>query len=413
MSYAIFGKVPESAEFVREGADPELLELIESWLHSTWQGVLAVRGDSYRQEYVNSPIWAFAAPLPGIRNYAVGLLVPSLDAVGRYHPLMVCTQTAATDAVAALRGLSDWVGRVEEALLRALSPDSIGFADLVREAAQAQSGPEHIDVAWRHMRSGAGEFLFRTGVMAASDVLHEFAGHTAPEYSFWEARMLPGAAGRRYSCISWPLPSLLGRLLCGEFAFDRVELHRPLGVRIERRLELAVDRRFEARELGQGILSSQGRLHVLQGRYGFCVLDAVGNLPEALACDLVEALRAPLLPGHGLTAMLEAADELLSAWCYCRSDGDRWTLQLHGSRLGLRLQAGVESVTLELPEGLLAGGQTGLVLPDFSRVDVLNLAHEAASERSGGIGGLIDQVRRGRSERRAQAPVLLSATLVS
>jgi type VI secretion system protein ImpM len=96
-----FGKIPSHGDFVSRGLPPALVEAWDAWLQQCIHESQRQLGDQWLTHYLTSPVWRFAIA-PGILGPEGlgGVMMPSVDRVGRYFPLML----AATGAPALL----DW-----------------------------------------------------------------------------------------------------------------------------------------------------------------------------------------------------------------------------------------------------------------------------------------------------------------
>ena len=121
----VYGKLPARGDFITRRLDRPFVEAWDEWLR---QGILACQetlGEQWLEVYLTSPIWRFAlgAGCCG-PNTVLGVVVPSVDKVGRYFPLMLGREIAATlelsDAIARCAG---WYRAIEELALAALAPD--------------------------------------------------------------------------------------------------------------------------------------------------------------------------------------------------------------------------------------------------------------------------------------------------
>ena len=92
-----FGKVPMLGDFAHRRLPLGVVTACDAWLS---QGVAASRlalGDAWQGTYLNAPLWCFAwAPQVVDSQSWTGVLMPSVDAAGRYFPLLVM---AASDTV--------------------------------------------------------------------------------------------------------------------------------------------------------------------------------------------------------------------------------------------------------------------------------------------------------------------------
>lgn len=127
------GKLPSLGDFASRRLDASFIEPWDGWLAA---GLLALRDaqpDAWLDDYLGSPSWRFLlmpGVLPGSAPGAAGaqawagVLMPSVDRVGRYFPLTVVQPLnggpASTQEMA---GLWQWLGRLDELARDALFED--------------------------------------------------------------------------------------------------------------------------------------------------------------------------------------------------------------------------------------------------------------------------------------------------
>jgi type VI secretion system protein ImpM len=119
-----FGKLAMLGDFAHRRLPPGVVQRCDEWLS---QGVARSRqqlGDAWLDAYLNAPVWAFAcAPRVIDTAWWFGVLMPSVDAAGRYFPLLVTSdaERPPTDA-AALAALSRWYAAAADSALATLQP---------------------------------------------------------------------------------------------------------------------------------------------------------------------------------------------------------------------------------------------------------------------------------------------------
>lgn len=92
--FGAFGKMPALGDFFRLGAERDFIAPWDLWLQSTLLAAERDLGPGFEAAYMSAPIWRFALP-PGVAGPqgAVGVLMPSVDRVGRRFPLTLMAQT--------------------------------------------------------------------------------------------------------------------------------------------------------------------------------------------------------------------------------------------------------------------------------------------------------------------------------
>ncbi|MEO8523083.1 MAG: type VI secretion system-associated protein TagF [Caldimonas sp.] len=124
-----YGKLPTLGDFASRRLEADFIEPWDLWLGDAMQVQRQALGDAWVEAYLDSPPWRFLlAPgvLPGVeptRAFA-GVLVPSVDRVGRYFPLTIAASLPRVPEVAAeFDSLLGWMHRLEDTALDALQGD--------------------------------------------------------------------------------------------------------------------------------------------------------------------------------------------------------------------------------------------------------------------------------------------------
>jgi type VI secretion system protein ImpM len=154
----VFGKLPARGDFVRLGLPGSFVAPWDAWCQRMIAGSRAQLGDDWLPAWLHAPIWYFALP-PGQcgPDAALGVLLPSVDKVGRYFPLTlaaVATGAALSDLIAAG---DDFLAVAETTGLDALDHDLPPDAVQARLAAttlsprERQAMPTHQPARWWRM----------------------------------------------------------------------------------------------------------------------------------------------------------------------------------------------------------------------------------------------------------------------
>lgn len=134
MDVGLYGKLPTHGDFLRRRVADEFVTPWDHWLQHAIADSRSVLGEQWLSIYLTSPIWRFALG-PDVCGCApvAGLLLPSVDRVGRYFPLTLVWPTppdlcALEVAVRFQRGFE----RAEQLLLDTLALERFEFADFDR-----------------------------------------------------------------------------------------------------------------------------------------------------------------------------------------------------------------------------------------------------------------------------------------
>ena len=97
-SFGAFGKIPVLGDFFRTGLSTGFVSGWDDWLQRRMSETSDVLGERWEGCYMSAPIWRFslAAKLVG-EDAVTGVLMPSVDRVGRKFPLTLAATHAEPD----------------------------------------------------------------------------------------------------------------------------------------------------------------------------------------------------------------------------------------------------------------------------------------------------------------------------
>jgi len=131
-----FGKLPARGDFVERRLDRGFCRALDDWLQACMAETGARLGDAWLPLYLQAPLWRFAFG-PGVcgARPASGVMMASVDRVGRYFPLVV--------AVHAQSVAAEWYEAAGQAALLALEDDCTfeQFDAAVTALAPSGAGP--------------------------------------------------------------------------------------------------------------------------------------------------------------------------------------------------------------------------------------------------------------------------------
>ncbi len=113
------GKLPSRGDFVAYGLPRDFLDSWDAWLATVLVQAEHLLGEAWDPLFAGSPVWRFVLGrgLCG-EAAAAGVLVPSIDRVGRLYPFMAAASLRDDDDPAAVpAACAGWFGRVESLLL--------------------------------------------------------------------------------------------------------------------------------------------------------------------------------------------------------------------------------------------------------------------------------------------------------
>jgi type VI secretion system protein ImpM len=117
-----FGKVSTHGDFVTRRLPGRVVEAWDGWLQGCVQASRARLGAQWLQHYLSSPVWRFAVA-PGVLGPEGlgGVMMPSVDRVGRYFPLMIGA-AGSPPLFDWFRQQGAWYDAIEDLALESLDP---------------------------------------------------------------------------------------------------------------------------------------------------------------------------------------------------------------------------------------------------------------------------------------------------
>lgn len=135
-SIGFYGKLPIIGDFVSRRLPNEFIGPWDGWLQSAIAASREELGDDWLNSYLTSPIWRFLLS-PGLcgKQAAAGIVMPSVDRVGRYYPLTVAALfEQAPPLPFLLTSGNAWFEQLEDVALKGLEGDLNleGFDQLIQ-----------------------------------------------------------------------------------------------------------------------------------------------------------------------------------------------------------------------------------------------------------------------------------------
>ena len=88
----LYGKMPGHGDFVERALPRDFVQPWDGWMQHALAHAKEVLGGRWLEVYLSSPVWRFAIS-GGVlgSNGWIGLMLPSVDRVGRHFPLLLTT----------------------------------------------------------------------------------------------------------------------------------------------------------------------------------------------------------------------------------------------------------------------------------------------------------------------------------
>jgi type VI secretion system protein ImpM len=192
-----YGKIPGTGDFIARRVPASFSEPWDRWLQDAIEASKQRLAARWRDTFLSMPAWRFALG-PGVvgANAWAGLMVPSVDAVGRYFPLTVACAlpSASLDVVATLLGAGRWFEDIEAIALEAIAPKAdtaaIDAALVKRRFEAGWLAVAEANDATLPMRSAKPQMLcvdLAAGAQAVAPRLRELADRLCEPYCVWLA----------------------------------------------------------------------------------------------------------------------------------------------------------------------------------------------------------------------------------
>ena len=218
-----FGKLPALGDFITRRLPGQFVQPWDRWLT---QGLAESRnrlGDTWLDSYLVSPLWRFVLA-PGIagRMAWAGVMMPSVDRVGRYFPLTLARSVPAGTDCFALLGAAGWFEQLEDLALSTLAD---GFDLQAFDGAVMQLPPPPVRLlSHAGLGSDGGPADAWQLEVAANDLrgacarlLHRALEDVFLSYSLWSSAGSEQVAGSLLTCQGLPAPAAYAAMLTGDW----------------------------------------------------------------------------------------------------------------------------------------------------------------------------------------------------
>lgn len=125
MACGLFGKLQTKRDFVTVDLPRDFVVVWEEWLQRVMGESQSALGDDWLPTYLSAPLWRFHLGAGTAGSEVVGVVMPSVDGVGRKFPLTVacCAQDGARFADTEGAEAEAWYAAVEDYMLHLLDAE--------------------------------------------------------------------------------------------------------------------------------------------------------------------------------------------------------------------------------------------------------------------------------------------------
>ena len=118
----VYGKIPAHGDFLNQNLPRHFLDVWDHWLQQSILASQEVLGDAWLEHFLISPVWRFVLPINMMDEQSwAGIILPSVDKVGRYYPLTLVARVPKDVGVCEyLTQAKPWFQSLEDVAINAL-----------------------------------------------------------------------------------------------------------------------------------------------------------------------------------------------------------------------------------------------------------------------------------------------------
>jgi len=224
-----YGKLPVLGDFVTRRLPKQFIGPWDQWLQSAMAASREQLGSTWLDVYLTSPIWRFGltAGICGESAWA-GVLMPSVDKVGRYFPLTLAAPLEDAESLEHLFGSAgnQWFEALEQLALSCLE-DSLSlenFDERLRATAAPQFAPYALPLTVGDSKDKSGKFACHVGMKTLEQSPNAFVDLSAglmdrfmPLHSLWGTSGSVRIGASLLVCEGLPPIDAFAALLTGDW----------------------------------------------------------------------------------------------------------------------------------------------------------------------------------------------------
>jgi type VI secretion system protein ImpM len=184
-----FGKLPARGDFVTRRLQRDFTDPWDAWLQDAVAMSSQQLGPDWLDTYLTAPIWRFLLSAGVCGEPAMlGVIMPSVDRVGRYFPLTMAVAIGRSAAPArTMLAAGSWFEEVEKLALSALEDDAdLDRLDQAAESIAPPSGDETAGAAYHTDRAVSVALGGNRGAdVTAAEVMDGLLQLLAARYTLW------------------------------------------------------------------------------------------------------------------------------------------------------------------------------------------------------------------------------------
>jgi type VI secretion system protein ImpM len=167
-----FGKLPSHGDFIERRVNGSFRDIWDQWLQRCIAQSQRTLGDRWLDFYLTSPMWRFflSDGVAGAASFA-GVLLPSVDRVGRYFPLTVVVELSTELSPLSFASASaQWFEEVEQLCSDALRSQSFELAAFDASLSESAAALVDANLCSAHAGFRADASQWRWAIKSSNDL---------------------------------------------------------------------------------------------------------------------------------------------------------------------------------------------------------------------------------------------------
>jgi type VI secretion system protein ImpM len=222
-SIGLYGKLPTHGDFIQRNLPSGFVAEWDQWLQHYIAGAKEKIGTDWLDIYLTSPIWRFVFS-DGVIDESrwAGILMPSVDQVGRYYPFSIATRLPEyINPFEFMAAQSNWYAEIEQLALRALDGDFL-LDELLDELSAVDLNMDSIYESNRGLLESYAmqidfEYEEQSAYSAYPHFLHALMLKLLSSYSVWTTAGSERVAPCLFSVQNLPSVAKLPAMLDGKW----------------------------------------------------------------------------------------------------------------------------------------------------------------------------------------------------
>lgn len=219
-----YGKLPMLGDFVNRRLPKEFVYPLDEWLQLSLAHSKDVLKESWLNCYLQSPIWRFIlCPEVCGSDPWMGLIMPSVDKVGRYYPLVLgCKLVKGCNPIEVLTVGCSWFEMADETILSILSDEQIDLEVFDERVTSLGGISSKLTRCTGNLDVGYGTSwqvsMINNSVQNSISILaHQLLYQRLGEYSIWWGPSIDKDNASMLVCSGLPSPANFASLLTGRW----------------------------------------------------------------------------------------------------------------------------------------------------------------------------------------------------